>query len=88
MGTLVDNSAIRTIVLELLSKDKELMKDVLRVVLKENPQIIEDLSSEQSVEEDPNFPVLEGLTPERRKWLEVNINKHFEKYDDVFKALA
>ena len=37
---------------------------------------------------DPNFPVLADLTPERKRWLEQQINKDFIKYDDVFRALA
>ena len=37
---------------------------------------------------DPNFPVLANLTPERKRWLDEQINKDFIKYDDVFRALA
>ena len=44
--------------------------------------------AQEASEGDPNFPVLEDLTLERKKWLEENVNKHFIKYDDVFKALA
>lgn len=94
MGTLVEKNLLRAMMLEVLLKDNELLKDILRSILKEKPHIIEDLSPNQqesavqTVEEDPDFPVLEGLTPERRKQLEERINNDFAQYHNVFQALA
>ena len=84
---------------EILLEDKELLKNVLHTVFKENPNLLAELmgvsphvgepSAEyKKAENDPNFPVLADLTPERKKWLEERITKDFIKYDDVFKALA
>ena len=110
MGTLVEKNTLRAMLLEILLKDKELSKDIFQVLLKADPQLLEELVSvptqvgepqvaykivekdtQNSIKmesDDPDFPNLEDLTPERKKWLEERISKDFTKYDDVFKALA
>lgn len=120
MGTIVDKNTLQAMILEILLKDKELLRGVLQGIAQEYPQMFEDTAStnapayvnepsvlykkiekndakaaseemsneEFKLEHDPNFPVLNDLSLERRQWLEKNINEDFTKYDDVFKALA
>jgi hypothetical protein len=96
MGTLVvEKNTLQVMLLEIILKDKFLSKDIFKAILDENPHFLEEELSTKTEnlsapvdEEDPHFPVLEGLTPERKKWLNETINKDFAKYDDVFKALA
>jgi hypothetical protein len=96
MGTLViEKNTLQVMLLEIILKDKFLSKDIFKAIINENPHFLEEeLSTKAQTlsipvdEEDPHFPVLEGLTPERKKWLNETINKDFSKYEDVFKALA
>ncbi len=96
MGTLVvEKNTLQVMLLEIILKDKFLSRDIFKAIISENPHFLEEDFSAKSQtlstpvdEEDPHFPVLEGLTPERKKWLNETINKDFAKYDDVFKALA
>ncbi len=94
MGTVVELSTLRVMILEILSKNVSLKKDIFDALVNENPQFVETFSetkqtlSTQVDEIDPHFPVLEGLTEERKKWLNQAIDKDFAKYHDVFKALA
>jgi hypothetical protein len=92
MGTVIQNSTLRALILEAFSSDKALMQDIFETIFAENPQLVEAFSSKKQTpsvaEADPHFPVLEGLTPEREKWLNERIDKDFAKYHDVFQALA
>jgi hypothetical protein len=94
MGTVIQNSTLRALILEAFSSDKSLMQDIFETVFKENPHLIEEFSAKNQAsstvidELDPHFPVLEGLSAEREKWLNEAIDKDFAKYHDVFKALA
>lgn len=94
MGTVINNSTLRALILEAFANDKSLLKDILGTLFAENPLLLEEYSTQKqdsamSVKDsDPDFPVLEGLTAERKQWLNERIDKDFSKYHDVFKALA
>jgi Na+-translocating ferredoxin:NAD+ oxidoreductase RnfG subunit len=98
MGTLVEKNALRTILLEILSKDKTLLKEILKDLLKHDPQLLEEFTStnqsmlvnEPSVvykakEKSAQNPETEGVSDEE---LDFWVDKHFTEYEAVFKALA
>jgi hypothetical protein len=98
MGTIVDKNTLRVMLLEILSKDKALLKDILQDLLKHDPQFLEDFTStsqpmfvsEPSVvynikENKGQNTDTEGIGDEE---LHLLIDKHFKQYEAVFKALA
>jgi hypothetical protein len=95
MGNFVEKSTLQAMILEILSKDKELLTDVFQALAQEYPQLIEDLTSTST-------PMLVNEPLIAYKTIDKNIQKtelddtevrqlakkQFEKYDAVFKALA
>jgi hypothetical protein len=98
MGTNIDRNTLRAMLLEILLKDKILLKEILQVIAKEDPQLLEEftafgstmLAREPSVAYEktgnnaPN-PENEGVSDEE---LNFWVDKHFTEFDSVFKALA
>jgi hypothetical protein len=98
MGTVVDKNTLRAMLLEILSKDKTLLKEILQDLLKHDPQLLEDFTSisqpmfvsEPSVvykktEKSTQNTDREGVSDEE---LDFWVDKHFTEYEAVFKALA
>ena len=95
MGTIVEKNTLRAMILEILLKDQELLKDILQVIAKENPHFLEltpalALVSEPQpfynvVEKGKQISENEGINEQE---LQYWIGKHFAEYDTVFKALA
>lgn len=58
MGTVVDRNTLKAMIMEILSKDKELCKDVLDEIVKENSEVKDKLLDdrqarlEKIIEED------------------------------------
>ncbi len=94
MGTVVDRNTLKAMIMEILSKDKELCKDVLDEIVKENSVngdnnsvFVKDLEESVSINsskadiEDEKSSISED---ELDYW----VAEHFKEYDAVFKALA
>ena len=91
----VDKGAIQAMITEILLKDKELSRDIFNVLIKENPQFLEDFLPASTMVVEPKVlyrKVKPEAVSEKTEISDVEIrilaNRQFEKYDDVFKALA
>ena len=65
--------------------DKTVLKSLLKEILKEDITLFKDIIKEILTE---NQVIISKEQESRRKRLEQLINQDFDKYDDVFKALA
>lgn len=65
--------------------DKAILKNMVIEILKEEPQLIKAIVKEVLEE---NQIIISDPQQERRKQIEAMINEDFDKYDNVFKALA
>lgn len=84
MGTLIERSTLRTILLELLIKDSSLALDIFQTIVKEDPLFLEKVSLN-------NQALLDEPAPNgdyRRMRLDNIIDEDFIEYNEVFKALA
>jgi hypothetical protein len=98
MGTVVEKNTLRAMLLEILLNDKTLLKEILQVIAKEDPHLLEEFASSGSVmpvnepsvayekkENKTQISDIEGVSDEE---LTFWVDKHFTEYDAVFKALA
>ena len=96
MGTLVEKNLLRAMMLEVLLKDNELLKDILNSVFKEKPHVFEELvlANAPTLAGEPQVAYQASVnhTSEKTEIGDVEIRilakRQFEKYDAVFKALA
>ncbi len=96
MGTLVENSTLRAMILEILSKNDSLKKEIFDVLTNENPRFVEELTpasnsilvSESLVESKTGKEVLLEKTEINDTEIRILAKQQFAKYDAVFKALA
>ena len=96
MGTLVEKNLLRAMMLEVLLKDNELLKDILNSVFKEKPHVFEELALANAPtlagESQVAYQASENHISEKTEIGDVEIRilakRQFEKYDAVFKALA
>lgn len=65
--------------------DKSVLKSIIREILKEDMSLFKDIIKEVLME---NQVIVSKEQKERRGKLEKLIDDDFEKYDEVFKALA
>lgn len=65
--------------------DKTVLKSIIREILLENKSLFKETIKEILIE---NQIIVSNEQKERRERLEKMIDNDFEKYDDVFKALA
>lgn len=65
--------------------DRAVLKSIIKEALREDTTLFKDIIKEIIIE---NQVVVSKGQEERRKKLEKMIQEDFEKYDDVFKALA
>jgi hypothetical protein len=65
--------------------DRTALKSIIREVLKEDAALFKDVIKEILVE---NQIIISKEQEQRRERLEKMIREDFEKYEDVFKALA
>ena len=96
MGISIEKNVLRAMITEILLEDKELLKNVLHTVFKENPNLLAELTGVSShvgepsaeykkAEKEKQNSDSEGISDEE---LNFWVDKHFEEYDEVFKALA
>jgi hypothetical protein len=70
--------------MDLLKIDKEIIKDAIYEMVESNPQIFKEAIDKVLDKKQQNI-----TTPdEEMKEVDRIIDKHFEKYDAVFRALA
>lgn len=67
------------------SADREVLKSVLEEMLQEKNSLLKEVIKEILVE---NQVIVSDKQAERRKQLKAIIEDDFEKYDEVFRALA
>jgi hypothetical protein len=48
MGTVIQNSTLRALILEAFSSDKSLMKDIFDTIFNENPRFLEEYTSKNT----------------------------------------
>ena len=96
MGINIEKNVLRAMIAEILLEDKELLKNVLHTVFKENPNLLAELTGAsphvgepsteyKKTEKEKQNSDSEGISDEE---LNFWVDKHFEEYDEVFKALA
>jgi hypothetical protein len=98
METNIDRNTLKAMMLEILLKDKILLKEILQVIAQEDPQFLEEFAASGSnmfarepsvtyekTENKAQNPENEGVSDEE---LNFWVDKHFTEYDSVFKALA
>ena len=96
MGINIEKNVLRAMIAEILLEDKELLKNVLHTVFKENPNLLAELTGASTHVDEPSTEYKktekekqnsdsEGISDEE---LNFWVDKHFEEYDEVFKALA
>jgi hypothetical protein len=98
MGILVEKNTLQTMMLEILLKDKDLLRNILTAVFEENPDWAKELAVESApalinatngIQKDKNEHIPskeeEGVSD---KELDFWVGQHFKEYDAVFKALA
>jgi hypothetical protein len=94
MGTLVqvEKSTLRAMMLEILLKDKEFFRDILQAIIKEDPNCLEGITSTSSpvspLDADffaNHFQNSDDIEEEEARKV---AKRQFEKYSNVFKALA
>jgi hypothetical protein len=98
MGIVVEKHTLQAMMLEILLKDKDLLRDILAAVFKENPNWVKELTviSAPVLVNDAND--VDEIKPQNVHNSEANgvsdaeldfwVNQHFKEYEDVFKALA
>ncbi len=98
MGTVIDKNTLRAMLLEILLKDKALLKDILEDLVKHDPHLLEEFTSTslsmlvneppatyKTKEKSAQNTETEGVSYEE---LDFWVDKHFTEYEAVFKALA
>jgi len=78
----VDEATLNAKIKEMLLKDKSILKKVVEEILIKDKSILKEVINE-IFEETPR-----ETKEERLKRMEKLIDKDFDKYDEVFKALA
>ena len=71
--------------MDLGNLDRKALKSVIKEILKEDVSLFKEALRELLVE---NQVIASSEQNNRRKRLEKMVNDDFDKYDDVFKALA
>mgnify|MGYP001800462898 CR=1 FL=1 len=71
--------------MDMKSIDKEVLKSALKEILREEPGLIKEAIQEMLSNNDPSVSETEV---ERRNRLEKLLDADFDKYEEVFKALA
>ena len=96
MGTVIQNSTLRALILEAFSNDKSLMQDIFETIFKENPHFLEELTpisnstliSESFVVSKTEKEALLEKTEINDTEIRILAKQQFAKYGAVFKALA
>ncbi len=65
--------------MDITQLEKNTLKEMIVLILKEDKELLKEIIREVLIEEDPN---------QRASKIEKMIDEDFEKYNEVFKALA